>query len=203
MATDQNTPQDALGREVERHARRLDRVEQLLRVLSQDITELHHSLEPTQPPQPEVRAWLLDQDTTQAREDLADLLDWLARVYLHYPDAGLVSCWLWHPAVVEELWWLRQAHHDAYTSPHACSTKAGDWHDRQRPGVTKRIRSWLRDCDLPRHQQPLPATAVPLAGSADRIAHTWAATRDTPVPTAEELAAAEDHDRAQHRSHHR
>ncbi|MCA1676425.1 MAG: hypothetical protein LC799_31055, partial [Actinobacteria bacterium] len=161
MAADQNTPDAALGREAERHARRLHRVEQLLRVLSQDITDLQQRLETAPPPQPEIRSWLLAQDTGQARDDLADLLDWLDRVYLRYPDAGLVSCWLWHPAVVEELWWLRHAHHDAYTDPHACASKAGDWHDRQRPGVAKRIRAWLRDCDLSRHQHPLPAPTVP------------------------------------------
>lgn len=201
--TDQNSADGALGREVERNARRLDRVEQLLRVLSQDLTALREALEPTEPEQPPVRAWLLAEDTDQAREDLADLVDWLDRVYLRYPDAALVSCWLWHPAVVEELWWLRCAHHDAYQGPPASYTRAGDWHDRQRPGVTKRIRAWLRDCDLPRHHPGPPAPVVPLAGSADRVATTWTQQHQPPTPTPAEITEAATHDRHQHRTNHR
>ncbi len=30
------------------------------------------------------------------------------------PTPWLSSCWLWHPEVIEELWWLRVAHADAY-----------------------------------------------------------------------------------------
>jgi hypothetical protein len=203
MGTDPNTPDRALGREVERTARRLDRLEQLLRVLSQDITALREAIKPAEPDEPAVRAWLLAEDTAQPREDLADLLDWLAQVYLHYPDAALVSCWLWHPAVVEELWWLRQAHHDAYHGPHASYTRAGDWHDRQRPGVAKRIRAWLRDCDLSRHTQGLPARVVPLVGSADRVAAAWTQRREPPPPTPEEITEADQHDRHEHRTNHR
>ena len=203
MAGDQNAPEGALGREVERHAHRLDRVEQLLRVLSQDVTALRDAIEPAEPEVPAVRAWLVAEDTDQARDDLTDLVDWLDRVYVRYPDASLVSCWAWHPAVVEELWWLRCAHHDAYTGPHASYTRAGDWHDRQRPGVAKRLRTWLRDCDLARHQQGLPARMVPLVGSADRIATAWTQQRQPPTPTPEEITEADQHDRHEHKTNHR
>lgn len=203
MTADPHAPEGALGRDVERHARRLDRVEQLLRVLSQDITALRDAIAPTEPEQPAVRAWLLTENTDQARADLADLIDWLARIYVRYPDAALVSCWAWHPPVVEELWWLRQAHHDAYHGPHASYTRAGDWHDRQRLGVVKRIRGWLRDCDLARHQQGLPARGVPLVGSADRIATAWTQRRQPPPPTPEEITEADTHDRHEHRTKHR
>ena len=201
--TDQNPADGALGREVERNARRLDRCEQLLRVLSQDVTALREAIEPAERDEPSVRAWLLAEDTDQAREDLTDLVDWLDRVYVRYPDAALVSCWLWHPAVVEELWWLRYAHHDAYTGPQASYTRAGDWHDRQRPGVTKRIRAWLRDCDLARHAQDLPVRVVPLVGSADRIADAWTQRRQPPLPTPVEITEADTHDRHEHRTNHR
>ena len=203
MADDQDVPDGALGREVERTARRLDRVERLLRVLSEEITGLRERIDTALPDQPGMRAWLEAEDLARARDDLADLIGWLARIYVRYPDGGLVSCWAWHPAVVEELWWLRCAHHDAYHGPHASAAKAGDWHDRQRPGVTKRIRTWLRDCDLARHQHDLSARAVPLAGSADRIAAAWTQLRTTPLPTPEEITEADTHDRHEHRTSHR
>lgn len=203
MVADQNSSDGALGREVERHSRRLDRVEQLLRVLSEDVSGLRDTLAATEPDQPLTRAWLLAEDPDQARADLADLTDWLQQVYSRYPDATLVSCWAWHPAVVEELCWLRQAHHDAYHGPHASPARAGDWHDRQRPGVTKRIRVWLRDCDLSRHRDPLPARVVPLAGSADRIAEAWTQRREPPAPTSEEVTEADTHDRHEHRTNRR
>lgn len=201
MADAESTsPGGALGREVEHMARRLERVEQLLRVLSQEVTTLGEVIQPAEPDPPVVRAWLLAEDTGQARDDLADLVGWLERVYLRYPDAALVSCWLWHPAVVEELWWLRCAHQDAYDGPHGSYTKAGDWHDRQRPGVAGRIRRWLRDCELSRHGPGLPARMVPLPGSAGRIADAWSTTRTSPQPTPGELTDAERHDHTEHRT---
>jgi hypothetical protein len=202
------SPVLALGREVERltrrsaaHDVRIEDLAALLQQLATDLTTLAPTTTTT--PEPPVRSWLLGQDPAQARADLADLLDWLAQVYLRYPDAALVSCWLWHPAVIEELCWLRRAHHDAYHGPHASSTRAGDWHDRHRPSVTQRLRAWLRDCDLSRHQPGPPARAVPLAGSADRIAAAWTQHRQPPPPTTEEITEADQHDRHEHRTHHR
>ena len=58
-------------------------------------------------------------------------------MFLRYPDgvAVLPECWLWHPDVVEELLWLMHAWRAAYEGRGASVQLAGDWHDRQRPGV--------------------------------------------------------------------
>ncbi|MQA16651.1 MAG: AMP-binding protein [Pseudonocardiaceae bacterium] len=81
---------------------------------------------------------------------------------LAHPGTALPSCWAWHPAVVEELWWLRNAHHDAYHGRTACWRDVGDWHDRQRPGVTARIRKAIADCELSRHINGGDARSAPV-----------------------------------------
>ena len=190
----------ALGGDLERLTQRMDRGEALLRILSQQVAELHAAVHPAEPEPPEVRSWLLAADDRQARDDLADLFQWLADVYLRYPDAVLPSCWLWHPTVVEELWWLRNAHHEAYIGPHATYTRAADWHDRQRLGVVRRIRAAIGDCELLVHERSRTAPVVPLVGSADQIANTWVSSRTVPVPTTEQLGEADHHERqANHR----
>ena len=210
MAGDDPDPRViALAREVERATRRVGTVEILVRQLAADVTGLARVVE--EPPADDegaevgrVRAWLLAEDAGQARADLTDLVEWLARVYLRYPGAVLPSCWGFHPAVVEELWWLRQAHHDAYGGPDASWKLAGDWHDRQRPGVARRIRESIGGCELALHaeggEQARPAPAVPLAAHADQLADTWTAHRTTPVPTPDQLTEADQHDRDQHRT---
>jgi hypothetical protein len=62
-----------------------------------------------------------------------DALDWVARVWLRYPDSKLSECWARHPHMVEELWWCRNAWLDAYAGKKASWKQVGDWHDRQRP----------------------------------------------------------------------
>lgn len=194
----------ALASLVDRNQRRLGEVESMLRQLAADLeARLPEDSETETDSAVDERAWLLVADPEHAREVLADLTGWLTEVYLHYPDTALPSCWLWHPAVVEELWSLRQAHRDAYSGHDGTPAKATDWHDRYRPGVTHRIRTALRDCELALHQPPRPAPAVPLVGSADRVADTWATARTTPSPTPDELTTAEHHDRAQYRNTHR
>ena len=218
----------ALARGVERATRRVGNVEQLVRQLATDTTRRGTDLEllvqqlaadvtaltrvvgDPDEPDPDaaagaVRSWLLADDPEQARGDLADLVEWLGSAYLRYPGAALPSCWLWHPAVVEELWWLRNAHRAAYTGEGASWRDAGDWHDRQRPGVVKRVSGAVGDCELARHAgegDRLCAirSVAPLAGAADRIAQTWTATNTSPTPTDEQITEAETHDRAQHRN---
>jgi len=201
----------ALGQAVERVARRVDNSELLIRQLSADVAALARVLQ-TPPEDGEdddtgaVRSWLLREDATRARADLADLVEWLAAVYLRYPDAALPSCWAWHPAVIEELWWLRQAHRGAYEGEGASWRDAGDWHDRQRPGVATRIRAAIGGCELARHaangdrRAPAAGPVVPLAGAADQIATAWTADPDRtpPAPTAQQLTEAEAHDHAPH-----
>ena len=137
-----------------------------------------------------VVSWLdLPAEVDAAYAVLGELLVWMQVVYLRYPDAaaGLPDCWLWHPEVVEELLWLMHAWLAAYRDDKAPVSLAGDWHDRYRPGVARRITITTGRCSLENHQprdgQPLPgAPVVPGAGVAEQIATWWASARTDPPP---------------------
>ncbi|MGH3613099.1 MAG: hypothetical protein ACRDRK_10995 [Pseudonocardia sp.] len=150
-----------------------------------------------------VWSWLLVSDPELAVTVLADLVEWLDRVYLRFPNAELGACWLWHPHVIEELLWLRCAHADAYGPETGSWLRAGDWHDRQRPGVVRRVREALGKCDLSLHAPGRPhghALAVaPLVAHAARIAQLWATASTRPEPTAAQLTEAADYATALHR----
>jgi hypothetical protein len=117
---------------------------------------------------------------------LADLIGWLGRVYLRYSDAtrGLPDCWLWHPDVVEELVWLRHAWHDAYKSGDASVRAAGDWHDRLRPGVARRIATYTEACSLESHLsgRGTAAAPVPMTQAMEPITAWWVQRRTDPGP---------------------
>lgn len=197
----------AFGRALERATRRLDAaderadgVDALLTQLATDVHTLVARFETDKDTAP--RCWLLADDEDQAVADLHDLTGWLGRVYLRYPGAVLPSCWAWHPAIVEELWWLRQAHREAYAPGARSTQKAGDWHDRSRPGVVTRLQAVARDCDLSRHAEggdrvQDPPT-VPLAGDAAWIATHWI-NGGTPLPTTAQLEAARFADQRQNK----
>ncbi|MGH3718319.1 MAG: hypothetical protein ACRDRI_05635 [Pseudonocardiaceae bacterium] len=198
----------ALGREVQRlthaHADAVARVEELTELLTQLATDVATLAARSAPDGDEaVRAWLLTSDPDLAQTDLDDLADWLARVYLRYPDAVLPSCWLWHPAAIEELRWLRCAHREAYHDKHGTWAKAGDWHDRYRPGVARRLAAAYGSCELREHahsgSQHRPAPTVALADLAPITARAWTATPDTPlIPTDQQIREAEHHDTTTH-----
>lgn len=181
----------AFGRHLDRTTRRVGELDELLTQLATDVATLVSRAGPNEGGPP--RSWLLTEDPDQAVADLQDLTEWLGRVYLRYPGAALPSCWAWHPAVIEELWWLRQAHREAYAPGTRSVAKAGDWHDRHRPGVATRLQPLVRDCDLSRHttggdrlqDPPQP----PLAADAGWLAGHWA-NGGTPLPTATQLAGA-------------
>jgi len=203
-ATDPDPHLVALARDVERTKRRTAEVETLVRQLAADIAALPRTDTAEEGSTPRVRSWLLADDPGQAATDLHDLIEWVERVYLRYPDTALPTCWLWHPTAIEELRWLRDAHADAYSGPDAASGLAGDWHDRQRPGVTKRLREAVAGCELALHvpgaehgQRP---TAAPLAQHADPVAATWVATAGSPEPTPGQLVDAQRHDDHRHRN---
>lgn len=133
---------------------------------------------------------------------LADLLDWVDRVFLAYPDGAeaLPGCWLWHPHAVEELLWLRHAHDEAYAGPKASGGAVGDWHDRYRPGVAKRLNTALNGCSVERHaatgrpRDPIgdaraKSGAAPLGPLVEQMALWWSVNRDAepPQPTPEQL----------------
>jgi hypothetical protein len=141
---------------------------------------------------PAAPSWLLaPTDTAETRRLLDELCGWAQAVFLRYPDAAKVlpECWLWHPEVVEELLWLMHAWLAAYQGPAASVGAAGDWHDRQRPGVVNRIRKEAGSCSIERHQTrpgwSAPAGApVPVPGvdHAEGIARWWAGQRDQAPP---------------------
>jgi len=197
----------AFARDVERLARRVTDLDErqadldgLVRRMAEDLALLLPSEEDTEPRA--LPSWLATVDRERARAMLADLADWLAAVYLRYPDAALPSCWAWHPAAVEELWWLRQAHHDAFAGPRACWRDVADWHDRLRPGVVRRLARITNGCELAlhapgaRHAPAVPS--VPLAAAMDAVAERWATARDAPEPTEAQLAEATRHDTETH-----
>lgn len=200
----------ALGHEVERTSRRVGTLDELVRELGDQVSTLarHLGADSPEPGDPGAgsedsgpRAWLLTDDPEQAHIDLADLVVWLDRVYLTYPGASLPTCWLWHPALVEELWWLRHAHADAY-SPAGSWLRVGDWHDRQRPNVVRRIRAAAITCELSLHTEggeaATPTVRTPLTSAAGMIAEWVAAGRPDPAPepSAAQLEAAEEIHRA-------
>jgi hypothetical protein len=193
----------ALSRDAERTARRLAQVEALVRELAAAVTELAARLDDRDTCRP--RSWLAPAGEQAAADLLTDLAAWLRRVYLHYPGAGLPSCWLWHPAAVEELLWLRHAHHDAYDGPRAGWQRVADWHDRLRPAVVRRIGEAISSCELlchtPGHDLDRPPAAVPLPAAVDAIAHWAGRGLDTPppTPTPTQLTDAEHTDRATRR----
>jgi hypothetical protein len=186
----------ALGRENARTARRVADLESLVRQLASDVTSLAQFVGGASPGSgdagepgesggeqagarvPPVRAWLLTDNPERAAAGLAGLIEWLDTVYLAYSDAQLPSCWLWHPEVVEELRWLRGAHAEAYHPQQGSWLRVGDWHDRQRPGVVRRIRDAVGSCELmlhtPGHSRglrgPRPPASAPLTGAAGAIA---------------------------------
>lgn len=148
-----------------------------------------------------LESWLeLAGDFADTVAVLGDLIDWMRTVYLRYTDgaAGLPECWLWHPDVVEELLWLRAAWTEAYAGSRSV-VGAGDWHDRQRPGVVRRIRAVAGTCSLeahqPRGERHRGAEPVPLAEAIHGIGEWWSTDRDAaaPAPDAAHIAAAAAH----------
>ena len=196
---------DGLARELEALRRRLDelaalprRVDELAHLFAglADVPRGRGGSDPAESSMPS----LLDQPTGSDTDDTRSLLDglarWVSAVYLRYYDARhLPDCWLWHSDVVEELLWLHtawQAAHCEEAPPNA----VGDWHDRQRPGVVRRITDYAGLCSLEAHlpggERHTPARAAPTADAAPVIAAWWTACRDQPppAPSAEQLDAA-------------
>lgn len=196
----------ALARSVDRLGRRLDGQDTLITQLAADLATLARFVQargdaPSEDEADEaavVRSWLLADDVEQAATDLADLCTWIGRVYLRYPRTDLPSCWLWHPHAVEELWWLRRAHAEAYHPQNGSWLRVGDWHDRQLPGVTRRLTDAVGSCELALHLPGARAAgtprAVPFADAAPFVAQTWTGSSGRepgPEPTPHQLAEAD------------
>ncbi len=231
-----------LARLVDRTLRRVEQVDGRVSGLGEIVTDLALKLTPPTPDSPGaghdvaapsdepdgsgaetdadteppgLRSWLLIDDVAQADADLADLAAWLWRVYLWWPDAWLSSCWLWHPEVIEELWWLRVAHADAYHPRTGTSLRVADWHERHRPGVARRVGTILRSCELTRHipfngrpVEVTPPGPPALARHAPAIAEVWASGAEMtdvvraagPQPSPQQLAEADAYQQALYRS---
>ena len=211
-----------LARTVERALRKLQTLDEQVGQLTDQITAVHGAHDAPAPTVdeepgaagPGVRSWLLADDPAQAAADLDDLASWVWRVYLWFPDGWLSSCWLWHPEVIEELWWLRVAHAEAFDAETGSSTRAGDWHERQRPGVARRVRAVLAKCELSRHApvggrgiDVTPPGPPALARHAGAVAEVWTAGAGLdavraagPEPTPEQLTEADAYQRALYRS---
>lgn len=176
------------------------RVEDLATVVQQ-LADTLAAGTPSGTPSQVAPCWLdLGTTTSPAGPSAAEgilgmLAGWVAGVYLRYSDTRLPDCWLWHPDVVEELLWLHAAWLSAY-DPDAPVTAVGDWHDRQRPGVAARIKSYAGMCSLEAHQPGQDrATAGPVAPTTDAVAAIaawWATHREQPgpAPTAEQMDTA-------------
>ncbi|MBN9100097.1 MAG: hypothetical protein J0I49_18585 [Pseudonocardia sp.] len=195
----------ALARAVERQGRRVGELDRLVRQLAGDLAEVAAAvLVPDDDAPAAVRSWLLADDPERAVTDLVELIGWTRRVFLRYPDAALSACWLWHPDVIEELWWLRQAHADAFHPKTGSWQRVGDWHERQRPGVVRRVRHAIGTCELSVHRggpHARPAALPPLAEHAETLATSWATDpiAPRPEPTDEQLDQAEHYTRQHHR----
>ncbi|MQA12834.1 MAG: hypothetical protein GEV09_01325 [Pseudonocardiaceae bacterium] len=164
-----------------------DRVDELARLLARVADELADHTAHSGPVA--APSWLmLPDDPATASRVLAELTGWMSRVYLRYGDAAaaLPECWLWHPDVVEELLWLMHAWCAAYQGPAASVALAGDWHDRYRPGVVRRIKTGAGTCSLdahpPRDGRGPGAPEAPLSEAVAAIASWWGARRDQPAP---------------------
>lgn len=60
-------------------------------------------------------------------------------------------CWPHHPAVREELSWLRCCWVAAYRAPGASPTAAAEWHTRWLPSCLDRIRQHTKQCNAGKH----------------------------------------------------
>ena len=166
---------------------RVDHLARLVNQLADTLTAL--STRPGSTPAP---TWLLlPADAQLARRMLDELVTWLAAVYLRYPDAAaaLPQCWCWHPDVIEELLWLMHAWLAAYQGPSASIALAGDWHDRLRPGVVRRVRQAAGSCSLENHitrpgwvRHTGDAPEVPGLTALPLIASWWGTRRDQTAP---------------------
>ncbi|QNG55629.1 hypothetical protein H6H00_15460 [Pseudonocardia petroleophila] len=185
---------------------RVDDLARLVAQLADTVTAL--SQRPGPAPAP---SWLMvPADPAVVERVLVELCAWLHAIFLRYPDAAgaLPPCWLWHADVVEELLWLMHAWCAAYQGKGASVQLAGDWHDRQRPGVVRRIKQNAGSCSIERHQtrpgwdhRPTGATPVPGNDAVGVIAGWWAVRRDDPAP--EPATAPSPAGAAPHGGHHR
>lgn len=189
----------ALARAVDRTGRRVEGLDAAVAQLAADMITLARTLSGGRPgdetsgEEPAaVRSWLaLPPDRELAAQVFAELVDWLAAVYLRFTDGAthLPECWAWHPEVVEELLWLMHAWAEAYHPERGTWARVGDWHDRQRLGVVRRVRAAAGACSFERHiDRPGwdtltgAAPTVPGTDALPSLAEWWATRREGSAP---------------------
>jgi hypothetical protein len=180
----------ALSRKVTALGGLPERVEDLAR-LSDSLTRTVKALSARGTPEP-CPSWLVAaEDVDTVRELLDEICVWLGAVFLRYSDAAssFPDCWLWHPEVVEELLWLMHAWLAAYQGSGASVGLAGDWHERLRPGVVRRIRQYAGTCSRDNHRarpgwSSLDGVAPPVPGldAVEDISEWWGARRPEAAP---------------------
>jgi hypothetical protein len=93
-----------------------------------------------------VPEWMWVRDAAQAVAWLNDLTVWVPRVWLRYPGAAMPKCWPWHPAAVAELLACRHVWGSA-TASGAGTDALAAWHDRWRPGTSRRVGQVMSGCE--------------------------------------------------------
>lgn len=183
MTVDNDPRVPALAGAVERVTRRLGGLDTQVRQLAQDVARLAAGAPPGVVPD-----WLIDP----AGLDVPGLLGWIDQVYLAYDGSDLPPCWAWHSGVVSELAWLWLAHQQVRASGDPC--RVGDWHDRYRPGVVRRITEATKRCgDVSEHVpggQGDQARTVPLSGALAAMQAARTAGHPIPAPTDDQITQA-------------
>jgi len=179
----------AVGRDLEGLRRRLGDVESGFADLARTVEQLAAGRVAAEPKAPRrLTSWLGLSDgsdvasTERAVVVLTDLVGWVDSIFREFPDAAAVlpECWVCHPEIVEELLWLRQSWAWAYHGPSASAVLVGDWHDRARPGVVRRIRDGAAACAFENHAAAKPSRRTRAASSDTEsirsVATSWTAT---------------------------
>jgi hypothetical protein len=190
---------NALGGAVDRVTRRVGTHDDQIKDLAGHVADLFTRI--TAPAQGGSKdaprlCWLTVSDPADAYTALVELVEWLAAVYLRYPDTSLPACWLWHPWAVEELLVLKAAHDAAY-GPRSAVKDALDFHDKHVRNVAERIEKYLGTHTLELHTDgPMPPPPVPCADptTVSRVVPEWVFRREVPAPTGVEQAEAVAYD---------
>ena len=118
-----------------------------VRALGENVQTLLDASERRRNGGPAQLSWF-DVDGEQAQSLLANLNGWILGVGVHYPELrkALYDCWIYHPAVVDDLLWLYSYWLWAYRDSDAPVTRAAEWRDRWLPGVARRTEKELTNC---------------------------------------------------------
>ena len=122
---------------------RVEALERDVAALSEAVIALSDSVKSLQRSSPSpVWSWLSTDDPESARVILADLTEWVHRVWLAWPDAELKPCWIQHADVIETLWAL----HNLWVAHERRGGSWGqrvDWIERYRPAAAARLTSFF------------------------------------------------------------